>query len=92
MGRVWTVGLAWGFLAWVPFFITMPLLLEVTLGLPVLLAGYLLIAVESVVGVIPDGLGFCLSLPVGMALSWTIHKIILLSRGGRTRNLERGVG
>lgn len=91
MGRVWTLGIIWGLLAWVPFFINMPLLLEVTLGLPVILGGYILLLLETVIGSIPNGLGFCLSLPVGIGLCWLFHGAFSLRRDGIGQKQERGV-
>lgn len=91
MGRVWTLGIIWGILAWVPFFLIIPLILEVTLGLPVILAGYLLLFLEMLLGPIPNGVGFCLSLPAGVGLCWLFHVVISQSRGEKPMKMESGV-
>ena len=79
-GRLWTIGLAWGILAWIPFFLKISTLLELTLGLPVILSGFLTYFLESITGPLPDSLSFSLSLPAGIATSWLIHALYQLMR------------
>lgn len=91
MGKVWTLGIIWGMFAWVPFFIKTPLILEVTLGLPVIIAGYGLLLLEMMIGVVPNGVGFCLSLPAGVGICWLFHGVLTLGRRQSGQKMERGV-
>lgn len=99
-GKIWTLGLAWGMLAWIPFFANLPGFFEVTLGLPVLLAGFCTVFLEQIVGTLPNSLGFVLSLPVGMLLSWFLYTAYQLtqdtwwsssSQQKKAKKLGRGV-
>lgn len=91
MGKFWTVGMIWGLLAWLPFHLDLPFALQATFGLPVLLAGYLTVFLESFIGSIPDSLSFCFSLPTGIALSWGIQKVLPGSKHRRLKELRREV-
>lgn len=86
LGKAWTCGLTWGILAWVPYFIDMPFILEISLGLPVFIAGYLIIFLETFINQIPNWLTFCSTLPIGMALSWLIVKVYSLTIGFKDRD------
>ncbi|AZR73759.1 hypothetical protein BBF96_10405 [Anoxybacter fermentans] len=86
MGKVWTLGLSWGLLAWIPYFMNLPFVFGITLGLPVFLAGYMICFFEIFIDSIPDGLFFCLSLPIGVVLCWVIRSII--SIGGKNKGVE----
>lgn len=91
MGRLWTLGLTWGLVAWIPFFLNLPMIFSLTLGLPVIVAGYLLVGIEMLIGAIPDVVGFCFSLPTGVALTWLLYTILLVFTGQRSKKVERGV-
>lgn len=98
-GRIWTLGLAWGMLAWIPFFANLPGIFEVTLGLPVLLTGFCTVFLEQIFGPLSNGLGFVLSLPIGMFLTRFLYIIYQLTedtwwsdnRSKKAKKLGRGV-
>ncbi len=93
MEKVWTVGLTWGILAWIPYFIDLPLpfLLKITLGLPVLCAGYFGLVVERFFTTVSSSIIFSLSLPTGILLAWCVSSVIHFFKDERARIIKSGV-
>lgn len=56
MVKVWTIGIFWGIISWVPYFIDLPLLflLKVTVGLPVVCAVYLGVFLEKILAMFSE--------------------------------------